>query len=139
MSGLRAFFPPPRRPVTWRSFAPLVAFLAAFGAACAGAEIGGLVLFTRLWPFALLAFAPWIWWLHLAGGRPEHLRMAAQQLCLLVGSHCDHRRSIVGPQRREDAAVDPEVGVSHMRPLLDARQRQRHLSEFITAHGPPRQ
>lgn len=62
-----SLFPPPRRPVTWRSAMPLIIYLAAFILICLWLDLTDTVLFTRLWPFWLLLLAPWLWWLHQAG------------------------------------------------------------------------
>lgn len=63
----RALLPPPREPVTAKSIWPLLIFLILFGGGCVVAEMSDWVLFTRLWPFFLLALSPWLWWMFLAG------------------------------------------------------------------------
>jgi len=60
-------FPPPRRPVTVATAAPLVAFLAVFAATCLWLELSDTIEFTRPWGFAFMAAAPWIWWMSVAG------------------------------------------------------------------------
>jgi uncharacterized membrane protein/Mg-chelatase subunit ChlD len=65
---IRALVPSARRPVTLGSLAPLAAFLVVFAAACGFVEWRGLLRFTRPAAFWLIAFTPWIWWMHHAGG-----------------------------------------------------------------------
>ncbi len=79
---LLSLVPPPRRPVTWLRALPLVLFLAAFGAVCLGLEGWRVVTFARPAAFALVAFAPWVWWLHVAGH--GGLRGARGQVALAV-------------------------------------------------------
>ncbi|MHC5057046.1 MAG: VWA domain-containing protein, partial [Planctomycetota bacterium] len=59
--------PPPRRPVTLATAAPLIGFLAAFGATCAWLELSNTVEFTQPGAFAFMTAAPWIWWMGVAG------------------------------------------------------------------------
>jgi hypothetical protein len=67
-SILQQLAPPARKPVTWGAVAPLLAFLAVFGAAVVFLEMRSVLRFTY-WPaFALLVFTPWLWWLHHASG-----------------------------------------------------------------------
>ncbi|HYR58667.1 MAG TPA: VWA domain-containing protein, partial [Chthoniobacteraceae bacterium] len=61
-------FPPARQPCAFVALAPLLVFLAVFGAACAWVEWRGVLRFTRPAAFWLVAVTPWIWWLHHAGG-----------------------------------------------------------------------
>ncbi len=65
---IRALFPPARRAVTLAALAPLLGWLAIFGAAIAWCEWRGVLRFTRPEAFWLVAFAPWVWWMHHAGG-----------------------------------------------------------------------
>lgn len=59
--------PPLRRGFSFRAFLPLLIFLILFICTCLWLELADLVLFTRLWPFALLLLAPWLWWMSEAG------------------------------------------------------------------------
>lgn len=67
MNRLRGYilslFPPKRRPITWRSWLPLALFLLAFIGACVALDLLDVVLFTYPLAFALLALAPWVWWM----------------------------------------------------------------------------
>ena len=65
---LRQIVPPARKRVTGRVVAPLGVFLVVFAAIVVGLEWRGVLRFTRPWAFALMAFAPWIWWMNFAGG-----------------------------------------------------------------------
>jgi len=65
---LRAVVPRARRPVTFAALAPLLGWAAVFGLAIGWCEGRGVLRFTRPEAFWLAAFAPWIWWLHHAGG-----------------------------------------------------------------------
>ena len=60
-------FPAPRRPVTWRTVIPLVAFLIVFTAICLWLELSGRVLFANRIAFVLMLATPWVWWMHVAG------------------------------------------------------------------------
>ena len=64
---LQSCLPPPRRPFVWSSTAPLILFLLLYGSACFALEYSHLLLFERPAAFGLIAFAGWIWWMHLAG------------------------------------------------------------------------
>jgi len=81
-SVIREVFPRPRRPVTFERALPLVAFLGVFGAGCLMLELADVVTFTSYGAFLLLAAAPWLWWLHLAGR--GGLRGARGVVALLV-------------------------------------------------------
>ena len=79
---LRPLLPPPRRLVTFPQVMPLLLFLAVFGAACLVAMLRHWVIFTNLWPFALLSLTVWFWWLHVAGY--SGLSGARAQAALLI-------------------------------------------------------
>ncbi|HUG89246.1 MAG TPA: VWA domain-containing protein [Planctomycetaceae bacterium] len=64
---LVSVFPPPRRPVTFRQAVPLVVFLVTYATVCLALEWTGRALFVRPAMFALIAVAPWFWWLHVSG------------------------------------------------------------------------
>jgi Ca-activated chloride channel homolog len=64
---LQRIFPPPRRPVTWRSAVPLVGFLLLFAAVVISLVLTETVDFLYPWMFALLVVSPWIWWMQVAG------------------------------------------------------------------------
>ena len=64
----RSLLPRARRPVTGAALAPLLGFLVVFGAVGVFCEWRGLLRFTRPVAFWWIAVAPWIWWLHHAGG-----------------------------------------------------------------------
>ncbi len=64
----RQIVPAARRPVTRWSIAPLVTFLFLFVFLLIFLEMRGILRFTRPAMFALLAFTPWMWWMHHAGG-----------------------------------------------------------------------
>ena len=64
---ISAIVPPPRRPVTWRRSLPLILFLVVYAATCLILDRTGRLLFTRPERFALMAAAPWVWWMHMAG------------------------------------------------------------------------
>ncbi len=64
----RSLLPRARRPVTGAALAPLLGFLVVFGAVGVFCEWRGLLRFTRPAAFWWIAVAPWIWWLHHAGG-----------------------------------------------------------------------
>jgi uncharacterized membrane protein/Mg-chelatase subunit ChlD len=68
ISPVRALFPKARRAVTPGALAPLLIFLALFGAGCAFVEWRGIFRFSNHSAFALTAVLPWVWWLHHAGG-----------------------------------------------------------------------
>ena len=85
---LSHFFPPPRRPVTWRSAIPLVVFLVLFAAISIYLELSGRMLFANRFGFLLLLFAPWVWWMSVAGhsGLPKFRGMLSMLVRLtLVG------------------------------------------------------
>ncbi len=65
---LRGIIPAARRPVTLRAVLPLLLFLAVFAAAVIGCEVQGVVRFTWKPAFWLMLAAPWVWWMHHAGG-----------------------------------------------------------------------
>ncbi len=65
---ISALIQPPRRAVTWRAVAPLVVFLVVFAGLVLFLEMRGVLRFTRLNAFWLIAVAPWFWWMHHAGG-----------------------------------------------------------------------
>ncbi len=60
-------FPPFRRRVTIWNALPLVLFLLLFLGGCAIVSWRHLIVFSNLWPFALLIVPVWLWWIHLAG------------------------------------------------------------------------
>ena len=64
---LLGIFPPPRRRITSWSASPLILFLVIYLGACAVLELTGVILFSKLLPFALLVVTPWLWWMHAAG------------------------------------------------------------------------
>ncbi len=59
--------PPARRRVTFATAAPLVAFLVTFAGAWLWLELANVVEFTRPEALMLVAAAPWIWWMSVAG------------------------------------------------------------------------
>ncbi|MEA3208967.1 MAG: hypothetical protein QOE70_2024 [Chthoniobacter sp.] len=65
---IRALFPSARKPVTFTAVAPLAAFLIVFLLLVLFLEWKGILRFSYRPAFWLLAFTPWIWWLHHAGG-----------------------------------------------------------------------
>jgi uncharacterized membrane protein len=79
-------FPRPRRRPTLWSAAPLVAFLAAFAATWITLELTDTITFTEPWALALLAVAPWVWWMHVAGssGLPRARAVVALLVRLMV-------------------------------------------------------
>src|SRR6187455_42266 len=64
----RQVLPAARKRVTWFAVAPLLVFLLIFVIFILILEWRGILRFTRPWAFALLAFTPWLWWMHHAGG-----------------------------------------------------------------------
>ncbi|HEY0982166.1 vWA domain-containing protein [Schlesneria sp.] len=62
-----SFFPMSRRAIRWRDAWPLIVFLIVFGVACFGLEYGHYLMFARPIMLGLIVFAPWIWWMHVAG------------------------------------------------------------------------
>ncbi|WP_397568635.1 VWA domain-containing protein [Schlesneria sp. T3-172] len=62
-----SFFPMSRRAIRWRDIWPLIVFLIVFGVACFGLEYGHYLMFARPLMLGLIVFAPWIWWMHVAG------------------------------------------------------------------------
>ena len=83
----RSIFPDPRGPVRLRDGWPLLAFALLTAGVLIWLEQANRVLFARPGLFALLAFAPWVWWLAVAnragmsGGRAEASTFI--RLCLL--------------------------------------------------------
>ena len=65
---LERLFPRPRRPFRWSQTISLVVFVLLYAALVLGLELSNTMLF--VWPeaFALMLLAPWVWWLHAAGG-----------------------------------------------------------------------
>ena len=63
----RSVFPRPRRRVGPSSAWPLAAWAVAFAGLVLYLELGGVVAFTYPAAFALLAVAPWVWWMCAAG------------------------------------------------------------------------
>ena len=63
----RLLVPPARRPVTGASLVPLLAFAAIYAGVVSWLILTDRVLFTRPIWFALMALAPWLWWLTVAG------------------------------------------------------------------------
>ncbi len=84
---LTSFFPRLRREFRWQDLWPLVAFLAVFCGVCAWLESAHHLMFSRPLMLGLIVFAPWIWWMHLAGyaGLPKSRSQLAllMRLCLL--------------------------------------------------------
>src|SRR5688500_15800821 len=85
---VRSLFPVPRRPFRSRDAWPLLAFLIVFAGACVALDVLDVLLFSRVWPFALLALAPWFWWMHLGGyaglSRPRATAALLSRLALLA-------------------------------------------------------
>ena len=84
---LTSFFPRLRREFHWQDLWPLAAFLAVFCGVCAWLESAHHLMFSRPLMLGLIVFAPWIWWMHLAGyaGLPKNRSQLAllMRLCLL--------------------------------------------------------
>ena len=84
---LTSFFPRLRREFYWQDLWPLAAFLAVFCGVCAWLESAHHLMFSRPLMLGLIVFAPWIWWMHLAGyaGLPKSRSQLAllMRLCLL--------------------------------------------------------
>ena len=59
--------PPPRRPVTWQAAIPLIVFLCVLAAVLLYLVLANVVEFEYPAAFILLAVAPWIWWMQVAG------------------------------------------------------------------------
>ena len=82
-----SLFPQPRRPFRWQDSWPLVTFLIAFVGICAWLELAHHLMFSRPMMLGLILFAPWIWWMHVAGyaGLPKSRGTVAllMRLCLL--------------------------------------------------------
>lgn len=64
---LKWLFPPPRRPMTWRSAMPLVMFIVVFAAVCFALDFYDVVLFAAPGAFALTILAVWFWIMHMGG------------------------------------------------------------------------
>ncbi len=82
---IRFIFPPARQPVTWRALLPLVLFLAAFGGLVLLLEWRAILRFNYRPAFALVAVAPWVWWMHHAGGSGFGKGRAATALLVRLG------------------------------------------------------
>lgn len=67
MRFLCDIFPTPRRSVTWRNALPLFVFLIAYAALCLYLELSNTLLFAEPMAFVLMVFAPWVWWMQVAG------------------------------------------------------------------------
>ncbi len=65
---IRSLLPLARQRLTWRSVAPLAIFLIAFLGLSVALEWRGILRFNYRPAFALLAFTPWVWWMHHTGG-----------------------------------------------------------------------
>lgn len=64
---LFSLFPRPRTRVTYWHALPLVLFLIAYGVLCIYLEWSRTLFFARRGVFLLMAVAPWIWWMQVAG------------------------------------------------------------------------
>lgn len=64
---IKWMFPPPRRPVTWRSAMPLIVFVTTFLGGCFILDWRDVVLFAAPGAFALTVLAGWFWWMHIGG------------------------------------------------------------------------
>ncbi len=65
-----ALLPPPsdkRGKPTVKQALSVILFVLLFGLICLLMDVTDFVLFTRLWPFVLILFAPWVWWMHVVG------------------------------------------------------------------------
>ncbi|MDQ3622871.1 MAG: VWA domain-containing protein, partial [Verrucomicrobiota bacterium] len=86
---LRLLVPPARKPVTWRALTPLLAFLLFFFLLIVFLEWRELVRFSYRPAFWLMLAAPWVWWLHHAGGsglgKGRALAALLVRLCLVGG------------------------------------------------------
>ena len=60
-------FPRPRRPVNWRDAMSLVGFLAVFAGGLLFLVLTKRLMFARPQMFGLMVFAPWMWWMAVAG------------------------------------------------------------------------
>lgn len=84
---LSSLFPAPRRALKRSDVWPLAAFLVAFAAVCLWLELAHVWMFARPLMLGLVVFAPWIWWMHVAGyaGLPKWRGMVSLlvRLCLL--------------------------------------------------------
>ncbi|MEZ6061210.1 MAG: VWA domain-containing protein [Planctomycetaceae bacterium] len=83
---LRRIFPPPRRPLTWKSGIPLAVFLVLFASTCLTLYFRNRIDFVRPWMFLLLLVTPWIWWMQAAGysGLPRFRGGLASFIRLLI-------------------------------------------------------
>ena len=59
--------PPPRRPVTVWSAAPLIGFLMVFAAVCLLLDLLDVLMYSAPAAFWLVVIVPWMWWTHTAG------------------------------------------------------------------------
>ena len=68
MNLLRQLIPPPRTALSWSRALPLILFLVCYAGLCLSLEWSQQLLFANRWAFLLMLVAPWIWWMHIAGG-----------------------------------------------------------------------
>ena len=67
VSLFRALFPKARRATTWKTWLPLILFLAAFIALCCVLHFGEIMRFNRPMAFLFIVVTPWILWMYHAG------------------------------------------------------------------------
>ncbi len=136
----QSVFPPPRRGVTPSAIVPLLAFLVVYAAVIGGLELFNTVSFTAPWAFALMALAPWFWWMHVAGysglrgGRATAAFLCRMLLLGIVVAMIAEPRAV---QKNERMAVIFAVDVS---PSI-ARELQEEALTFVSrvaTSKPPR-
>jgi hypothetical protein len=66
--------------------------------------------------------------------RFEGLRTGPDELTLLIARELDHPLLQIRMQGREDAAVEAEVGMPHVRTFSGTGQRERNPSEVVCRH-----
>lgn len=120
--------PPARRQVSPAAIAPLIAFLAVYAVICLTLELLSVVNFTAPMAFALMALAPWFWWMHMAGysglrgGRAQAAFLCRMLLLGIVVAMLAEPRSV---QKNERMAVIFAVDVS---PSISRELQDRALT-----------
>ena len=84
---LTSLIPTPRRAFKRSDVWPLAVFLIAFVSICLWLELAHIWMFARPLMLGLIVFAPWVWWMHVAGyaGLPKARGLVSLlvRLCLL--------------------------------------------------------
>ena len=134
---IASFFPSPRRPVGWRDAIPLAVFLVLFVGLCAWLEFGHVLMFARPVMLGLAVFAPWFWWMHVAGfaGLPKGRGAVALFVRLtLLGLFAMVLAEPRAVRSRDVMSVVFSLDVSDS--IYSADQALNYITETVQNHRP---